>query len=439
MSKTSAWQQAAKMAAATPPTRNRAVDFLRALSILVVVLGHWLMASPWSDASADHMGHILSWAPGSHWLTWGLQVMPIFFFVGGYSNGITWDAAHRDRLPYREWLHARLRRLLSPVLALLLFWTLLGVSAHLAGVPQIYLQVGSQVALIPVWFLAVYALLVMLAPCMREAWNRWGLWTLALPMAASLAGDLLYFWSPVPSLGWANYLFLWLAVHQLGFLWLDRRLRGPLIPWLCLLGGYGALYLMTEYGPWPRSLVGVPGEAISNSTPPHLPLLALALGQFGLVLLLEKPLDRWLQGARVWTAVVLLSGMIMTVFLWHSTAMMLTTGAAMLADGFGLQRQPGAAGWWPVHIAWILAFLVVLVPFVLGFARFERPRTFRGATPHAARLVSGALLMASGLALLALDGIDAANPLGIKWPVLLLPLAGAGLLGLVQIPRRSSR
>jgi len=34
------WSQALEMAAATPPERNRYVDFLRAVSILFVVFGH---------------------------------------------------------------------------------------------------------------------------------------------------------------------------------------------------------------------------------------------------------------------------------------------------------------------------------------------------------------------------------------------------------------
>lgn len=434
----SAWQKALELADQTPASRKRAVDVLRALSILVVVFGHWLMASPWSDAESDHMDHILAWAPWSHWLTWGLQVMPIFFFVGGYSNGITWDAAKRDGLGYGNWLHARLRRLLSPVLALLVFWTILGAASHFAGVPQIYLQIGSQVALIPVWFLAVYAMLVMLAPLMREAWRRWGIATLIIPMALAVAGDLLYFWSPWPGLGWANYLCLWLSVHQLGFLWLDQRLRAKFWPALFFAGGYVALFLLTELGPWPRSLVGVPGEEISNSTPPHLPLLALALGQFGFVLALEKALERVLQRRALWAAVVLLGSMIMTVFLWHSTAMMLMTGIAMYFDGIGLHLRPGEAGYWPLHLAWIVVFLIAVIPFVLLFSRFERPRPHQGPPPSAGRQILGALLMASGLALLALDGIDSDNALGIRWPVLLLPVAGAWLLQLWHWPRRSA-
>ena len=39
------WAQAKELAAATPEERNRYVDFLRAVSILVVITGHWLVVA----------------------------------------------------------------------------------------------------------------------------------------------------------------------------------------------------------------------------------------------------------------------------------------------------------------------------------------------------------------------------------------------------------
>ena len=38
--------RAAELAAATPSSRDRFVDLVRAVSIVAVVLGHWLMAVP---------------------------------------------------------------------------------------------------------------------------------------------------------------------------------------------------------------------------------------------------------------------------------------------------------------------------------------------------------------------------------------------------------
>ena len=92
----SIFSRARELANATPPARNRYVDFLRAAAILVVVFGHWLAAAPYMTADGLKITSMLGVAAWSHLLTWALQVMPIFFIVGGYSNSISWEAAGRD-------------------------------------------------------------------------------------------------------------------------------------------------------------------------------------------------------------------------------------------------------------------------------------------------------------------------------------------------------
>src|SRR5262245_33409566 len=55
------WSRAARLADCTPPSRNRYVDLLRAASMLVVTIGHWLAATPYFDASGELIGgHILT-------------------------------------------------------------------------------------------------------------------------------------------------------------------------------------------------------------------------------------------------------------------------------------------------------------------------------------------------------------------------------------------
>ena len=83
----SAWQRALALAAQTPASRNRYADFLRAASILVVILGHWLMAAPHIANGEPRFTHMLDLAPWTRWLTWGLQVMPLFFIVGAGGPG----------------------------------------------------------------------------------------------------------------------------------------------------------------------------------------------------------------------------------------------------------------------------------------------------------------------------------------------------------------
>tara|TARA_Y100000780_G_scaffold221222_1_gene229309 strand:- start:2527 stop:2850 length:324 start_codon:yes stop_codon:yes gene_type:complete len=96
------WSQARTMAGQTPESRNRYVDFLRALSILAVISGHWLMAAPHVIDGNLAIANMLELEPWTRWLTWGFQVMPVFFLVGGYANGVSWNAATRDGLGYSE-------------------------------------------------------------------------------------------------------------------------------------------------------------------------------------------------------------------------------------------------------------------------------------------------------------------------------------------------
>ena len=120
------WSQVMAVAIKTPESRNRYVDFLRALSICAVVCGHWLVAAPHATDGGITFRNMLECQPATQWLTWLFQVMPVFFIVGGYSNGVSWNAASRDGRSYSEWLRGRLQRLVGPMLPLLVVWILLG-------------------------------------------------------------------------------------------------------------------------------------------------------------------------------------------------------------------------------------------------------------------------------------------------------------------------
>jgi hypothetical protein len=402
----------------------------------VVVIGHWLMAGPWVDDEGSHLDHLLTTSPWTHWLTWIFQVMPIFFFVGGYSNGISWQAARRDATPYAVWLRGRLSRLCAPVIPLLIFWAVAAAVAQAAGLPAEMIRLGSISALIPTWFLAVYLVVVMLVPLAHAAWQRFGMASICAPVAGAAALDALYFGADVRTPAWANYLLIWGAVHQLGFAWQAGRCVGRARAALCCAGGLLLLIALTELGPWPRSLVGVPGEAISNTTPPHLPLLALCAFQFGAVLLAEPALRRWLNRPTPWTATVLVNGSIMSLFLWHSTAMMLCIGLAIGSGGLGLGLDPGSGAWWALRPVWLVVYAAATAFFLLLFARLEQTSRRVSPPPHAAVLIVSVLLAGAGLSFLALGGIRGEGPAGIRIMPLLLALAG--LLGAGWLPGRTA-
>ena len=424
----SIWSQAAALAARTPESRNRYVDFLRALSIGAVVIGHWMMAAPYVTGGELSLGNMLEHQPWTRWLTWAFQVMPVFFLVGGYSNGVSWRSASGSGRPYGVWLASRLQRLIGPVLPLLAAWTLLGAVAGPLGVGPETLAAFSQMALIPIWFLAVYVMVVVLVPLTYAAWQRYGLRSFWLLVLATIVDDALFFGADLSVVGWLNYGFIWLAVHQLGYAWRDGHVAGSRKGLVWALGGAAALIAFVTIGPYPVSMVSVPGQEVSNTLPPKLPMLALGLVHTGLLLSFEAPMRRWLTRAAPWTATVLVNSMIMTVFLWHLTASTLVIGAAVLLGDVGLTVAPGSGSWWVARPIWMGLYALALVPFALGFGRFERG----GARPKLIatwRLVAGATLACGGLALLALKGVAGDGWLGLQIWVLVLPFAGAALAG----------
>jgi hypothetical protein len=181
-------------------------------------------------------------------------------------------------------------------------------------------------------------------------------------------------------------------------------------------------------------MVSVPGDEVSNTLPPTLAMLALGCLQGGLLLSLESPARRWLANLNAWSATVLVNGMIMTVYLWHLTVMVLVIGLGVVLDGAGLGLPPGSAAWWVTRPLWMALLAAGLVPFLAVFGRLERAPG-RAPDVSAWRLILGSILVCGGLALIALDGIGADGPLGIRWGVVLLAFVGAGLASVRPIPR----
>ena len=431
------WARASALAAQTPESRNRYVDFLRAASITVVVFGHWLMAAPTVGGDGFSLNDMLRDAPWTQGLTWIFQVMPLFFIVGGYANAVSWDAAaRRPGFDLAGWYGGRLRRLISPVVPLVLVWALFGLAGHLLGIDAELVGLGSKVAFTPTWFLAVYVMVIIFAPGTYWLWRRFGVasfWGLAI---GAICVDALAFGTDTPGLRWANYAFVWLSVHQLGYLWRDGRLAGPRALWWAA-GGLLFLVFLVKVAGYPVSMLTVPGDEMSNSRPPSIALLALGIFHAGLALSAEGPARRWLTRATPWTATVLVNANIMTLYLWHATAMVLLVGLAYQLGGIGLHYVPASGAWWASRPVWMVVLLLGLAFFMALFGRFERSTPKGPLTAPIWQYVLGAAAACTGLANLVLGGIAAEGFPGVRIGAVILALAGAVLLrGHAIVPLR---
>ena len=388
----------AALARRTPAGRDRYLDLLRALAITVVVLGHWLLAVVWVEGGELRAEPLLSAAPASRWLTWVLQVMPVFFLVGGAVNARSWRSARSRGDGYGAWLRARAARLLAPVVALLWAWVVAAPLLVAAGMDAEVVQLGGRNALLPLWFLAVYLGVVACVPLLLALHERWGL-RVPLGLALASAGvDLAHHTFGVPLVGWANFLLVWSVPTALGFCWADGLLERRMVRVLLPLAGAVALVVLVGALDYPVSMVGVDGASRSNNSPPSAALVALGWVQAGAVLAARAPVTRRLQRPGVWAAVVALNLVAMTVYLWHMTVMVVAV-AGLQAAGVGLTLTPLTAAWWAARPLWVVVLAVGLLPVVALLSRLER------RAPGAAR-VNGAAGV--GLAVAAAAGALAA-------------------------------
>jgi peptidoglycan/LPS O-acetylase OafA/YrhL len=371
---------------ATPAARDRVVDLLRAVSIAVVVLWHWsLSVTHWRDGALT-MPNPVGDVPGLWAATWVLQVMPVFFLVGGYANLAGWQAATRDGAGAAgRFLRRRMQRLLAPLVPWLGCWVVADL-AWRAGGGRSVLAWGT-VVFVPLWFLAVYAGVVLAVPVTARCHARWR-WRVPVALgAAALACDVVRLGAEaggaVPGL--VGSACVWLLCHQLGYFWRDGTLvaAGRSRAGALIAGGLGGLAALTVVGPYPTSMVAVRGEAVSNMFPTTVCIAALATFQLGLVLWFRPRLDRWVQRRGAWRAVVAANGLAMPVFCWHMTALV---GFLWVYEraGFALADRP-TADWWLIRPVWVAGPAVVLAALLTTLGRLDRPpRAGRSARSAAA-------------------------------------------------------
>lgn len=387
------------LAAATPPDRDRYVDFLRGFSILVVVFGHWLIAAvTWRDGVIDGR-NALEVIRGTWALTWVLQVMPLFFFVGGFSNLRSLSAA--EGKGYAVFIHSRMIRMLRPTIVFLGVGSVITVTLDALNVADNVVFPASTLITRPLWFLGVYMIVVALAPVMVALHRRFGLRVLVVLAGVAVLVDVLRFGAGVSAVGFVNYPVVWLLAHQLGFFYADGVLDARVGRWAAAAGLAGMVALMT-FGPYPGSMVGLSTDEFSNMDPPTLMILALILWEVGAAMMLRAVVSRWLGRLRVWAGVIFVNSVIMTIFLWHLTAML--AGIGVLYPLGWPQPPVGSGEWWALRPVWVGTLVVVLSGFVLLFGRFEQRGLLGSPQPRGARGV-GAVLGATLASFLLVLGV----------------------------------
>lgn len=424
------------------PVRNLAVDFYRASGVVLIVLGHWLAGSvTYHDGSFGRQNPLVD-LPWTQWLTWPFQAVPTFFLVAGYASALSWKHRHEaDGVSRQTWLRHRLARVLGPTAVYVAMVSIIVVVLGVARVAGSVLEYAGWAVAMHLWFLAVYLIVVSLTPIAIAAQRRWGLLVPAGLAVAVAVVDALAIGLNLHGLGWINYLLCWGTFYQLGIAWRAGLLTGRRTALLAVFSAI-ALALLIGAGPYPVSMIGVPGQTIDNTTPPNAALLAFGCAQAGLVMTLAPVLNRALRSGPVKRALAVANDNVMALYLWHMIPVVIV---AIVAYPAGLLPQPpeGTGAWWLARLEWVLV-LSVVTAVELALLYWGR-RFFAAALPMPgvplterwgeACLLAGVALAAAGLHFFAYLGFA---PDG-RFPWLIAALFALGVLLAAVRPTKVGR
>jgi peptidoglycan/LPS O-acetylase OafA/YrhL len=360
----------------TRPPRDTFVDGVRVIGTLLVVALHWIMVEATWTGSELVVGNAL--AHGSAWLITWLQPLPILFFAAGAAA--RYDLFRHPAQSGWRFAGTRLVRMGRPVVVLVAVWLTLLLVLPALGAPEQAVQRAARIIPQPLWFLAVQLGLLALTPWLVRLLHRHGARVLVLVAAAPFVVDLLRFSDELPIQGEPNILLVWAVPYLAGLLYAERRAiggapasRSTLL--VLTFGGLAATAGLLLFGPYPSSLIGMPGDAISNLAPPTAPVVTFAIAQVAAALLVRDAVAAWAARSQL---VGWVNARSMGLYLWHLSAMFVITGVVLLGVGHALP-EPWTWDWWTTRPAYLGASAAVLVALVALAGRAERALSRRRA------------------------------------------------------------
>ena len=374
------WAGARYAAENTPPERDRVVDVLRSFSLMVVVFGHLMMALVVWSGGVPHLDNLLAHVRALQLVTWILQIMPVFFFAGAIANQISWTRASSKGVSWRTWTNDRLTRLIRPVVVYLGLW----VPFVLISQATLGREVAAPLATLStqlLWFLGVYLPVTALTPWL-DRWTTARPWGTPVAMLAIAAFcDWLRLGLGFSIAGLVNFVVVWAMAGTLG-LTVSKTTKPNLFYAAVAVSAMAANTVLISVGPWPTSMVGMPGDKISNMAPPSLVLGIHVWVMISIVVLLRPFIQRAAQRTRIWTLACAIGGASMTMYLWHLTGLI---GLVLLEHKLGLDRglAVGTGRFWLLTALHLIVALIIIWTLITVFAPFEmRPLPWLDSAPR---------------------------------------------------------
>src|SRR6056300_1119128 len=212
----------------TSISRERFIDFTKIIGLLFLIINSFSFLRLQSSGGELFVSNLSVNSQSLIVVTWFTAGMSLFFFSMGFNNLIAWYSnVGRDGSQW-NYLVDRINALIGPVLVWIIAITVsLNILLNLNMIPDFLTTFEDGVissvefSLWPLWLVSIYLVMVMFAPFTIYLHKKYPYSTLLSLITMTILIDNINFALNLSYIKLFNYLFFWIAVHQIGYFFAD--------------------------------------------------------------------------------------------------------------------------------------------------------------------------------------------------------------------------
>jgi hypothetical protein len=317
----------------TSISREKFIDFTKIIGLFLLIINSFFFLRLEESGGEIFIKNLSVSSESLIVITWFTAGMSLFFFSMGFNNLIAWYSnVGRDGSQW-NYLVDRINTLLGPVLVWIFSSTIvLNILSRSYTFPS-YLTTSEdgimpsiEFILWPLWLVSIYLVMVLFAPLTIFLHKKYPYATLFTLFTLTILIDNIDFSVNFSYIKLFNYLFFWIAVHQIGYFYADGKIQQININFFryVTVFAYGYLFYQITAANKYLSLASYRLSSINNEDPPTTLYLVASIGLICLVFTFKNVIEKILSNQKLWLVVSHIHANIYTIYLWHLFIFFLT-------------------------------------------------------------------------------------------------------------------
>ena len=313
-------------ASKTSISRERFIDFTKVIGLLFLIVNSFLFLRLEESSGELFVTNLSAESQSLIVISWFTAGMSLFFFSMGFNNLIAWYSnVGRDGSQW-NYLVDRINTLLGPVLVWIFSSTIvLNILSRSSNFPN-YLTTSEdgimpsiEFILWPLWLVSIYLVMVLFAPLTIFLHKKYPYATVLTLITMTVLIDNIEFSLNFSYIKLFNYLFFWIAIHQLGYFYADGKIQEVNVNVFRYLTvfSYGYLFYQISVSNKYLSLASYRLSSLNNEDPPTTLYLVASIGLISLAFTLKNLIEKMLSNQKIWLLISHIHANIYTIYLWH--------------------------------------------------------------------------------------------------------------------------